>query len=110
MSKLESVATEVLGAGYHCVVDATFLKRADRRRFAELAKQLGVPFRILHTRAPTKVLYRRVGARKGDASEATTEVLTMSGWLLPSFILVQLKSKDMFAARYWKGLKQTPPK
>ena len=60
------------------IVDAAFLRGAERARFAELARALGVPFTILDCRAPPGLLRERVRrrqARGGDASEADVAVL-----------------------------------
>jgi predicted kinase len=62
------------------IVDATFLKRAQRARFRRLAADLAVPFRILHCRASLEELRRRLVARaqRGiDASEADLDVLAL---------------------------------
>jgi hypothetical protein len=73
--RLETLAGAILGAGYGVVVDATFLRRAQRAPFAALARRLGCPFRILACAAPPTLLRRRLAARTGDASEATAAVL-----------------------------------
>jgi len=57
------------------VIDAAFLRRAEREEFRKLAARLAVPFRILECTAPAEILRQRVEARKGDASEATVAVL-----------------------------------
>ncbi|MDH3640309.1 MAG: AAA family ATPase, partial [Gammaproteobacteria bacterium] len=72
-------AEPVLKAGHTALLDATFLKRAQRGEASRMAARLGVPFVILDIRAPDEVLRRRINARLssgGDASEATTDVLT----------------------------------
>lgn len=71
-------AEAIIEAGYPVIVDATFLKRARRRQFRELAQVLDVPFRILHCTAPEAELRRRIEERLRagtDASEADLEVL-----------------------------------
>jgi uncharacterized protein len=69
------------------VVDAAFLRAAERRAFAELAQAEGCPFHILACEAEPDELRRRVQARQaagGDASEATLAVLEQQfGWLEP---------------------------
>lgn len=73
-------AREILLAGYPVIVDAAFLKRAERDAFQALAKELGIPFLILHLEATPDILRQRIGAREQhgkDASEATLEVLEM---------------------------------
>lgn len=69
----------MLGAGQPVLVDATFLQRAHRGAFIALARELGVPCRILLFDAPEPVLRERVRRRAaagGDPSEATEAVLT----------------------------------
>jgi uncharacterized protein len=72
------LAELILAAGYNLVVDATFLRREQRRPFRELAACLGVPFAILEMRTPEAEMRRRIRARleKGrDPSEADEGVL-----------------------------------
>lgn len=77
-TRLYELAEMLLQAGWSVVVDATFLKRADRATFAKLASELGVPFAILAPQATPTQLRERIVARQalgGDASEATLQVL-----------------------------------
>ena len=77
-SRLASIAATVLDAGYPVLVDATFLRRAQRDAFRAQAAAAAVPFRILAAEAPAAVLRERVSARRhagGDPSDATLEVL-----------------------------------
>jgi predicted kinase len=76
--QLAQQAARVVQAGFTAIVDATFLKRAQRDVFRRLAHRLGVPFTILDFRAREETLRRRVGrrsARADDASEADLGVL-----------------------------------
>jgi predicted kinase len=74
--RLADVARSVVTAGYPVVVDATFLKRAHRDRFHELADELCVPFQIVPFEADEATLRHRVRARQGrDASDADETVL-----------------------------------
>ena len=75
---LAQQAARVVEAGFTVLVDATFLKRAQRDAFRRLAAQLGVPFTILAFRAHAETLRRRVARRSAqadDASEADLAVL-----------------------------------
>jgi aminoglycoside phosphotransferase family enzyme/predicted kinase len=75
---LAQLATLVVQAGFPVVVDATFLKRAQRDAFRRLAAQLGVPCTILAFQAHDETLRRRVARRHAqatDASEADLAVL-----------------------------------
>jgi predicted kinase len=76
--RLGERAREALRAGYPVVVDATFLRRAEREAFRAIAEQLGTPFLILNFHAPQEILRARVTqrlARADDASEADLAVL-----------------------------------
>jgi aminoglycoside phosphotransferase family enzyme/predicted kinase len=72
---LREFADELLRAGWSVVVDAAFLRRAERDEFRQLAAARSTAFRILECTAPVDELRRRVTLRTGDASEATVEVL-----------------------------------
>ena len=86
-ASLRSRARMLLQDGWSVVVDAAFLRAAERRAFAELAQTEGCPFHILACEAPPDELRRRIGARQAsgqDASEATLAVLEQQfGWLEP---------------------------
>jgi len=76
--RLVQLAGDVVEGGFTVVVDAAFLRREERRRFYELARRLGVEWRILACRAgdDTKVLrLRRRGLEGKDASDADEQVL-----------------------------------
>lgn len=77
----------LLQAGWTVVVDAAFLRRAERQAFAELASECACPFAILAPEAPIEVLRQRIMARQHegtDPSEATLEVLQrQQGWIEP---------------------------
>mgnify|MGYP003595395273 CR=1 FL=1 len=77
-ARLAELARVVVDAGYAVLVDASFLKRAQRQDFAALAEVLGVPFVILAFDAPLELLRERVRQRAQagtDASEADLAVL-----------------------------------
>jgi len=76
--RLGERAREALRAGYPVVVDATFLRRAEREAFRAIAEQFGTPFLILNFSAPQEILRARVTqrlARADDASDADLAVL-----------------------------------
>lgn len=75
---LGSIADLLLRRGESVIVDATFLRRADRRTFREIAAANGARFKILECTASEAELERRIvgRAKSGrDASEATLAVL-----------------------------------
>lgn len=76
--RLSDLARTILGAGFHTVVDATFLKPTLLNRFRELGEDLGIAVKVLDVRAPEPVLRNRLveRSRSGkDASEADLSVL-----------------------------------
>ena len=74
-ARLFSIARAALEAGYPVILDAAFLRFAERQAARALARELGVPFSILACEAPLPVLRERLRARRGDASEADAAVL-----------------------------------
>ena len=77
-ARLRELAAGILDAGYSPLVDATFLERARRRSFIELAEEKACPCTILVPEAPEPVLRRRVQARElegGEPSEADLAIL-----------------------------------
>jgi predicted kinase len=76
--RLPWLAEQLIRAGHAVVVDATFLRRLDRQRMADLAQQLNVPFLILQPIAPIEVARARIRNRLRhgrDASDASEAVL-----------------------------------
>ena len=84
---LHDQAAMLLRAGWSVVVDAAFLRRAERDRFRALAAALGIPCAILAPEASPEVLRERILARQHqglDASEATLAVLAQQmHWIEP---------------------------
>jgi uncharacterized protein len=77
-ARLAELASPIVEAGLPLIIDATFLKRADRDQFRRLADSLGVAFVILDFPAGEAVCRERIRKRmrdKNDASEATEQVL-----------------------------------
>ena len=71
-------AAPALDAGWPVILDAAYLRRAQRDAAATFAADRGLPFAILDCAAPLPVLRLRVAARQargGDASEADVGVL-----------------------------------
>ncbi|MGR9073937.1 MAG: bifunctional aminoglycoside phosphotransferase/ATP-binding protein [Gammaproteobacteria bacterium] len=76
--RLFELARTVIDAGFTVLVDAAFLKEAQRRPFKALAGELNVPYLIVDCYADEATLHRRVDAREkagADASEAGLAVL-----------------------------------
>ena len=68
-------AAALVGAGHAAIVDAVFLDAEERAQIERAADDAGVSFQGLWLTAPEDVLVRRVSARRGDASDATPDVL-----------------------------------
>ena len=76
--RLFDLAALCISEGIAVIVDATFLKKSNRKLFMDLARSKNVPCRILHFSASEEVLIERVRKRYlagNDASEADTAVL-----------------------------------
>jgi uncharacterized protein len=72
---LNEKIAHVLAAGHAGVVDAVFARPEERAAIEAVASSLGVPFLGLWLEAPPEDLVARVGARRGDASDATPEIV-----------------------------------
>ncbi len=75
---LAGLAGIVVEGGLPVIVDAAFLKLAERQRFRRVAKSLDVPFGILHMEADEHTLITRIERRRQsgtDPSEAGIAVL-----------------------------------
>lgn len=76
--QLKQAAKDIAGSGHCAIVDAAFLRRAERDEFQALARELGVPFLIASCQAVESTLRSRVARREAgtsDASEAGIAVL-----------------------------------
>ena len=77
-ARLQAIARTGLAAGWPMVIDAAFLRAHERAAFAALAREAGLPFRIIDCRAALAVLRQRVEQRERagrDPSEADLAVL-----------------------------------
>jgi uncharacterized protein len=75
---LARAAEDIIAGGYTAVIDAAFLRRAQRAHFPALARRLGVPLQMVLCEAQLAVLRARIAARRQavlDASEADAAVL-----------------------------------
>jgi len=73
--RIVELAATTLKSGYSVLTDAVYGKGSERRDIAEAAAQAGARFEGLWLEAPLELLESRIGARRGDASDATVEVL-----------------------------------
>ncbi|KAK45600.1 aminoglycoside phosphotransferase [Caballeronia jiangsuensis] len=77
---LLELTCNVLDAGLAAIVDATFLRRAHRERFMQVASERGIPVLILDFCAPRTTLIARVAMRahsKDSLSDAGVSVLEL---------------------------------
>ncbi|WP_417519429.1 AAA family ATPase [Marinobacter sp.] len=82
--RLARLASDVLASGLPVIVDAACLKERERALFAAVAESQGVPYALIHCEAPEELRKEWVRKRKGDASEATEELLDVQkDWFEP---------------------------
>jgi aminoglycoside phosphotransferase family enzyme/predicted kinase len=82
--RLADLAGQILAAGLPAIVDAASLKENERSLLASVAEAQGVPFALIHCEAPEKLRREWIRNRKGDASEATEELLdAQQTWFEP---------------------------
>ncbi|MDD5383821.1 MAG: AAA family ATPase [Gallionella sp.] len=77
-ARLHELARGLLAAGFPVIVDAAFLRHAERESFRALAREIGAPFVIASLRTDEAVLAQRLAQRSSrgnDASEADAAVL-----------------------------------
>jgi predicted kinase len=79
-------AAACLRAGRSVVLDAVFLKPAERVQAEGLASACGAPFAGAWLEAPEPVLRERISGRYGDASDADLGVLAQQLRLDPGQI------------------------
>lgn len=75
---LHQLAETVLHAGFPVVIDAAYLKQAQRQAAQDVAEQVGTPVVILDCHAPEAVIAGWLEQRKqqgGDPSDATLDVV-----------------------------------
>jgi aminoglycoside phosphotransferase family enzyme/predicted kinase len=72
---LRSKAATAIAAGYCAIIDAVALHPEERESFATVAHDAAVPFTGIWLDAPLAALSARVAARRGDASDATPEIV-----------------------------------
>lgn len=74
-AELFAQARTVLSAGQAVVLDAVFAAPDERAEAERIATEAGVTFSGIWLEAPPETLEARVGARTGDASDATEDVV-----------------------------------
>ncbi|AEG02725.1 AAA family ATPase [Methylomonas methanica] len=74
---LLQLAGDILRSGFSVIVDAAFLKQAERGQFLSLAAQLNMPFAIVDIGIDEALQRQRINQRRNDASEADNTVLDL---------------------------------
>ncbi|WP_020174041.1 AAA family ATPase [Methyloferula stellata] len=73
--RLKQLAETGLKAGRGVILDATYTKPEGRKVLADLAAAAGLCFTGIWLEAPLDLLTKRVNERRGDASDATADVV-----------------------------------
>lgn len=73
---LNDRAQQTIAQGFSVIVDAAFLREAERNELSTKAEEIGADFRPIFLEADLDTRLSRVGSRKQDASDATSEVAT----------------------------------
>jgi aminoglycoside phosphotransferase family enzyme/predicted kinase len=73
---LHERAGEVIAQGFSVILDAAFLREAERDGLAADARTMAADFRPIFLDADLAVRVKRIASRKHDASDATGEVAT----------------------------------
>lgn len=72
---LATSAARVVAAGHGVILDAVYGEEFERTDLEQAMRRAGVRFDGIWLEAPADVLAARIGARRGDASDATVAVL-----------------------------------
>jgi len=73
--ELNELARVALAAGHSVIADAVFAREEERAAIEGVATGMGLPFTGIWLDAPAEVLKSRVASRRGDASDATPQVV-----------------------------------
>jgi hypothetical protein len=74
-ASLAETAADLLQGGHSVIVDAVYGEPKHRADLAAVAQRTGAAFHGFWLEAPEQVLARRIAGRRGDASDATVDVL-----------------------------------
>jgi len=81
--EMERICAAALSQGHGAIADATFTNVGSRDRIQEIAQAVGVPFVGIWLDLDETTARDRVAARRGDASDATVDIVTRqfaNGW------------------------------
>jgi predicted kinase len=74
-ARINELARRTIEAGHSAVVDAGHARPVERDEIAMIAQAAGVAFEGVWLELPLEARIRRVGSRRGDASDADAEVV-----------------------------------
>jgi uncharacterized protein len=72
---LAETAGKAMAARHGVILDAVYGEERHRAALEEVARQAGVRFDGVWLTAPPEILEKRIGGRRGDASDATADVM-----------------------------------
>jgi len=73
-ARLNELARRTAVGGHSAIIDAVHARAGERDEIASVAREAGVPFAGIWLELPLEARIRRVGVRRGDASDADAEV------------------------------------
>ncbi len=73
-TELFNTSANLLTRGCSVIIDASFAADHERRRFLDLADQVGRPAWLLHLECPDEMILTRLDQRSGDASDGRREL------------------------------------
>ncbi len=83
-STLATVAEQIVAAGHGVILDAVYGEAAERMALEDVMRRARVRFDGIWLEAPAHVLEARIGGRRGDASDATVDVLRQQLACIPT--------------------------
>lgn len=83
-ARLAELAGLALRAGWSIVVDAAFLRLAERKAFARLASEVGMRLTIVECVTPVAVMRERITRRLAQGNDASEADVTVMGQLAES--------------------------
>jgi aminoglycoside phosphotransferase family enzyme/predicted kinase len=75
---LLELTKNIISCHYPAIIDATFLQKKWRKKFARLAKENNIPYHILSCQADNEVIQQRINQRsheRDNVSDATIDVM-----------------------------------
>ena len=92
--RLSDLARIVLEAGHNVIVDASFLDRAERNRFRDLAQDAGGDFSIVSVSAAREELHRRLERRQSERAGPSEADVAVLGYQLEHADALDVDERD----------------